>query len=1350
MQKVLMLSVLLAAAGILAAQTYLIEDFEAPFIGQIPAPPGWVQGPGSDFFWTGTNITWQRNVWNPATAAWQFQRGITPPGALSGNGVLWIDDVGIPNMFQNGCWYMRSPILDLSLSVAPCLRFWYFNAENPGLTLKYFLMVSGDGGANYDLLTVILNGFEVANNTWNQICIKIPYQYRTSQFCFSFDMFNMFGSANNPFIDMVTVDETGPILVNSVQSGDWVNPATWAGGIIPTSNNSVMINAGHTVTITNAAPNPGIIARCQDLIINPGGILDYGAGPANLLTVLQDIWVYGTLNAFNGASGRMVYCGGNFNILPGGNAVLNTGSIIVTPRWIFGTPGASGITFLNCQPASFANNSGLPVPINNLLNIDSPREGGSFAFESPVTVSGSYGLYLGLIDTNGLLTLGNRPEPGVQTIEIGNAHFFDLPVWNDVNVTSRDYVFRTPPWLPLQQVNYPSGYEIERIPYPFGENVVTGTLTMDTFNNLELTYPLRVGTETTGGLSLESGIIITTPNDLLTLSAAVPGDIEGVDPGAYSDEVNASYIAGPLKREFPLAGNEPFTFPLGEGTVFANADPSPNVYRPVILSPGIASGQAPIASILDPPSGPAVSPLTAVVGARAYRIDLDSGVDFPPSAAVTFCFKNDLYGGGDNIPGQLENIRLAQAPTPNGPWTVVSGQTGTGSILPEQYYSVTSSLPVAPFAANGEYFCWATTVPAIDLAATGIVGPGNVIVGIPSFFDVYVANYGYEPQSEYTVRLFEASTGLLTVLSGTPLEPGATAVFTFAWTPPATGNYAFQGSVAVIGDADPANDQTGDLLVTAYGSPDFFEDFEESTFPPPGWTVYNLDTGPATWQGNPNYIYSHSGGRSARHYYSGTPATGQNGWLVTSPVALPPDGNYALYFWNMNILPERLVYNGLKVNTTGDPLAPGWVELWSQSDPSTAWTEAAVNLSAYCGSTVYFAFVYQGYNADTWYLDDVGILTLTSDVYPPVITHLPLLNTPREDIGYAVTAQITDDVFWNNPLGGAAIFYSTDGGASYDGPLPLLPGLPPSFTGFIPAQPLGTAVDYYIEAWDALGNVADSEEHTFIVDEPAWLAYDAGGTVYLGYTTTSYDIFVLFENPFYDLGLPLQVNYITATSFYATTANPQIYAWDGVDWSTPTPLLPISPPYVSSFLAQTVYTCDLATVPPVPGGVAPPLVTTPFLLVAFQNIAPGQYFLFDHTRDYGTTFVRVGGTYYSLSNPGSWCVSANVSSVKPELSIELVAGVPTLFWEDIPGAEDYNIWFEPFGPQPFPNPWWLFEDGWASSPYPYYGPEDKGFFKVTANFPDLVKSLSGPNRVEAPTITVIPDLMDRDGFPASP
>ncbi|HOZ00879.1 MAG TPA: hypothetical protein PLG20_03625, partial [Candidatus Syntrophosphaera sp.] len=89
MQKVLMLSVLLAAAGILAAQTYLIEDFEAPFIGQIPAPPGWVQGPGSDFFWTGTNITWQRNVWNPATAAWQFQRGITPPGALSGNGVLW-------------------------------------------------------------------------------------------------------------------------------------------------------------------------------------------------------------------------------------------------------------------------------------------------------------------------------------------------------------------------------------------------------------------------------------------------------------------------------------------------------------------------------------------------------------------------------------------------------------------------------------------------------------------------------------------------------------------------------------------------------------------------------------------------------------------------------------------------------------------------------------------------------------------------------------------------------------------------------------------------------------------------------------------------------------------------------------------------------------------------------------------------------------------------------------------------------------------------------------------------------------------------------------------------------------
>jgi G8 domain len=41
--------------------------------------------------------------------------------------------------------------------------------------------------------------------------------------------------------------------VQSVQSGNWSNPATWQGGQVPTANHVVRILAGHTVTITDTS-----------------------------------------------------------------------------------------------------------------------------------------------------------------------------------------------------------------------------------------------------------------------------------------------------------------------------------------------------------------------------------------------------------------------------------------------------------------------------------------------------------------------------------------------------------------------------------------------------------------------------------------------------------------------------------------------------------------------------------------------------------------------------------------------------------------------------------------------------------------------------------------------------------------------------------------------------------------------------------------------------------------------------------------------------------------------------------------------------------------------------------------
>ncbi|MGC9361715.1 MAG: hypothetical protein ACP5F3_02195, partial [Candidatus Syntrophosphaera sp.] len=725
MKRTILLSILFVMMATLSAQTYFIEDFELPFTGTYPAPPGWVQYSTVDFnpMLPGP-VIWQQNTWNAASMTWTFPRGITPPnGAFSGNSALWIDDIGIPNTYQNGVWCVRSPILNLSMAMSPFVRFWYFNADNPGLGLKLHLMVSGDGGMSWHLLSVIVNGFTGAANSWNQISIPVPPQYITSQFCFNIEITNFWGAANNPFIDFLRVEEYTPMIINSAQSGDWNAPATWVGGMIPTCADDVIISTGHTVTVTNAFNNPGIIARCRELIIDPGATLDYGPGTANLLQAFGNILVEGTFNAFNGMSGRMVYCGGDFMIGPMGNAVLNVGNIQVQPMWVFMTPGASGIAFLNCQPANFMNFSGLPIVINNILHIDDPRQDGSFFYESPVTVPYTFGLYLGTIEPNGMLVLGHPPDPCRQMIEIDKGTLMSPPIWDNTNVIARDYNYRTVSCLPLAPEIIPTGLEIEMD--PTGLPIITGVLTMDTFNNLQLAYPLRVGTQATGGLNLVRGIIIAGEPNVLTLSCAVPAEVDGVDPGLYPEDTHGSYVAGKLRRDIPLAGAGIYTFPLGLGTELGGADPTPNVLKQVNLYPGMTGGQSPTVSILGPPSGPVNPPLANVVGNFTYHVELDGGPDFPPEATLEITAMNHSPGNSDDIGILLDHLRIAQAPTQGGTWSEVSAMVGTGALYDDMMYPKTTDYPIAPLGLNGGYFAWASTAFMIDFAALEIAGPSE-------------------------------------------------------------------------------------------------------------------------------------------------------------------------------------------------------------------------------------------------------------------------------------------------------------------------------------------------------------------------------------------------------------------------------------------------------------------------------------------------------------------------------------------------------------------------------------------------------------------------------------------------
>jgi len=479
------------------------------------------------------------------------------------------------------------------------------------------------------------------------------------------------------------------------------------------------------------------------------------------------------------------------------------------------------------------------------------------------------------------------------------------------------------------------------------------------------------------------------------------------------------------------------------------------------------------------------------------------------------------------------------------------------------------------------------------------------------------------------------------------------------------------------------------------------ENFDAALTLPAGWTMYDLDGAGTFWQ--VSSTYSHSSPNSFKHGYSTAVPEGQNGWLITPPVQIPTTGHYVLSWWNYNVYPAWMVYNGLKVNTTDDPNDPNWIELWSPASVASAWSNAVVNITPYAGQTVYFAFNYQGYDADDWYIDDVSIYELIADEFPPIITHLPVLNTPRDDINYLVYAEITDDPNWNNPIGGANLYYSTDSGTTWSEPIAMTPGTAPEYTAYIPAQPLGTTVDYYLEAWDSEMNMATTDTYSFSVNNPTWIRYDTGGTVYLGYSAYIFGPTMLYENPYYGTGIPLKLLETDGESYDATTANLHIYSFDGV---TMTDLIT---PLAVSFPAQTHQIFDLSSYDI--------NITTPYFLISYEDIPAGNYFLWDDTYDYGTTFVRISGQLYTLGDrTGAWCIGAyvtnGISAIEtPVVTIYNVAGNPVLSWNAVSGANGYKVYAsaDPYAPEPWEQIAFI-----TGTTYTYTGTDDKKFFKVTA------------------------------------
>lgn len=106
-----------------------------------------------------------------------------------------------------------------------------------------------------------------------------------------------------------------------------------------------------------------------------------------------------------------------------------------------------------------------------------------------------------------------------------------------------------------------------------------------------------------------------------------------------------------------------------------------------------------------------------------------------------------------------------------------------------------------------------------DLAALSI--SGNTIVNAGNFeiYQVTVKNIGNNAQNSYNVKLFKNNVEVATLDVTNPIAPDETVIHNLVWQIPAnepSGVKTLYGKVTLVGDENPANDNTNDLQVRVF------------------------------------------------------------------------------------------------------------------------------------------------------------------------------------------------------------------------------------------------------------------------------------------------------------------------------------------------------------------------------------------------------------------------------------------------------------------------------------------------------------------------------------------------------
>jgi len=104
--------------------------------------------------------------------------------------------------------------------------------------------------------------------------------------------------------------------------------------------------------------------------------------------------------------------------------------------------------------------------------------------------------------------------------------------------------------------------------------------------------------------------------------------------------------------------------------------------------------------------------------------------------------------------------------------------------------------------------------PDNDLAAVSLTGNATPSVGMTTNYTANIFNWGTNPQTTYTVKLYKQGNVELASVSGPAINPGLSAQVVLSWAPTVQEQTYIYAKVVLTGDQNSLNDQTPNLNVS--------------------------------------------------------------------------------------------------------------------------------------------------------------------------------------------------------------------------------------------------------------------------------------------------------------------------------------------------------------------------------------------------------------------------------------------------------------------------------------------------------------------------------------------------------